>query len=248
MDTRLSIFSIVRDDIVWPRIWIEHYIKHVDPSNIFILNCSPESHLNLLQLADMHGFNLIDIASDILHDSWVADTASKFQNFLLNTYDAVLYSEIDEIVALHPSSKHTNLIDFADDNLHVRQTVRCTGYEIVQNLQVEDKIDFRKPLLQQRNYWYHSIKYSKPLLTSRHIKWSEGFYSFDSMPPTEIVDRELLLLQMQKIDFNYAADKYQIDPPDLVAWFQSNPDCGYDPDASKEIILSFIPNEVRNII
>lgn len=53
MDARLAVFTIVRDEPVWSKVWLGHYLRHVPASNIYVLDhdSQPGNHEFLMSLA-----------------------------------------------------------------------------------------------------------------------------------------------------------------------------------------------------
>lgn len=209
----LAIFTIIQNETIWLDIWCNHYIQQAPPDHIYILDhdSTGEGIESIDRAKDKYGVNVLSISHDLTHDHyWLSNTASKFQHFLLNSYEAVLYTDVDEIVFPDPNSGYELISDFAFDNLiEPRNIIRCCGYEIVHKLDEEDKLDFNKPILEQRKYWYHCIMYSKPLLANIPISWQDGFHMADEIPETEVIDNNLLLLHLHKIDFDYAHQRHK---------------------------------------
>lgn len=275
MSKPLGVFSIVRDETIWTRIWLKHYLQHVDASCIYILDHDStdmgRSHLE--ELRKEYGFNLLRITHDDVDYNWLTSAGSKFQQFLLNSYDAVLYADIDEIIIPRPGSGYEDLVQLADYNLgSPRNVVRCCGYEVVHQIHLEEPIDFSKPLLRQRSYWYHCLTYSKPVLTCQPIEWMAGFHEFHGMAQTELVDKDLLLIHLHKIDLDYAEERHKeiasrnwnrfdlennlgfqnriTNRTELVKWFQEHVDYTniHVPDAPKLAEFNRIPESIRDLV
>jgi hypothetical protein len=272
MSYKLAVFSIIQNEDRWPEHWIKHYLNHTSPECIFLLDHDSADIYrdNYKKLEDHYGINVLRVSHETTHHhGWLSETASKFQHFLLNSFDATLYTDIDEFVLVDPSSQFTTLTDFAEYNLHGSRTkIRTTGYEIVHNIEKEEPIDFERPLLEQRKWWYHSDMYSKPLLANEPIWWNVGFHAL-ATGAQEVIDRELLLLHLHRLDFDYAAEKHErvanmnwsqadiamgfgvhnriTDRRELLIWWYNNVD--YDqPGTHRRIEFAEIPSNIRQLL
>lgn len=263
---RAAVFTIVRDDPVWLRLWLRHYVQWFDPRDIYVLN--HQSHSDDITLNSLAGqAHVLPVFNDAYYPlQWLMETVSWFQRYLLQSYDTVLYTDVDELLVTRPGGAYHDLGDYIR-RMRSAYTV-CTGYEVVHKHDLEPALDFgRWPLLSQRQWWYPTIAYSKPLLAQQPLTWSRGFHNARE---TEGVyaDPELLLLHLHKIDFGYkksriqAREKYAFtkDPADvhctlqyrqtseseLLSWWYRHIDCFLSFDQPQ--ILEAIPEAVRALI
>ncbi len=272
----LAIFTIVQNEPVWLPIWVDYYRTQVGASNLFVLNhdSTGEGAKVLSELSAEFGINVIPVHCRVSFDhSWLAGTVQLFQHFLLNSYRVVLFIEVDEIVATTSDSKYNNLEQYAAAVIgskrllrKPREYVRCTGYEVVHKPEEEATLDWSESLLPQRAWWYHSVRYSKTLLSMTPLEWDIGFHEL-SNPEARIkqMEEDLILIHLHKIDFDFclarheelakrnwsAADKEAgagkqnrlYDPEKLRTWFLSSID-----DLREEAQLVPIPDHIKSII
>jgi hypothetical protein len=189
-----AVFTIVHNERYFLPLWLKHYKKHFDKSDIYILNdnSSDGSTSNL----DVNVINLDNHYSFDHH--FLHKTVSLFQRELLKSYEAVMFAEADEFIITHP---HCNfrLAEFIDKM--PEDTVRCTGWQIIHNLRLEPPLDLEKPIMQQRHYGYYWVHFSKSLLSKTPTEWGIGFH--DSSPKLECKDLLLIHLHYFDLDISY---------------------------------------------
>jgi len=272
----LAIFTIVQNEPVWLPVWVDYYRSQVDASDLFVLNhdSSGQGADVLTELSAKFGINVIPVHRRVSFDHhWLADTVRLFQHFLLNSYRTVLFIEVDEIVATTSHSKYSNLEQYATAVIgskrlfhKPREYVRCTGYEVVHKPEEEPALDWSEPLLQQRAWWYHSVRYSKTLLSMTPLEWDIGFHDI-SNPEARIekMEDDLVLIHLHKIDFDFCLAKHKesanrnwsasdkedgsgqqnrlYDTEKLRTWFRSSID-----NPSEDAQLVHIPDHIKSII
>lgn len=204
---RAAVFTIAQNEPVFLPIWARYYRRHFAADDCFVLDhdstdpttVTIAKHFHRVPIHRNHSFD----------HNWLRTTVQQFQRFLLQSYELVLFTEIDEIVATDPVTCPGGLREYLatvpDDQAHVR----CTGWEIVQQPD-EAAIDWHRPLLAQRAHGAASRAYSKPLLARVPLDWQVGFHHAENVPPfPEGVDPRLLLLHLHRIDFGYCLQRNQ---------------------------------------
>jgi hypothetical protein len=272
----LAIFTIVQNEPVWLPIWVDYYRTQIGASHLFVLDhdSTGEGADVLSELSTKSGINVVPVHRHVSFDHrWLAHTVQLFQHFLLNSYRAVLFVEVDEIVATTRDSKYRNLEQYAAGVIgskklfgKPRKYVRCTGYEIVHKPEEESPLDWSKPLLKQRTWWYHSVLYSKTLLSMTPLEWDKGFHVLSNQKARiEKMEDDLILIHLHKIDFDFCLARHQesarrnwstsdveegagkqnriSDIEELRTWFRTSID-----DPSKEARLVPIPDHMKSII
>jgi hypothetical protein len=270
MKEPFAVFTIVKNEPVWLPIWVKYYHTQVESPHIYILdhNSDGEGLTMLDGLQAAYGVNVVPVHRKHAFDhSWLCKIVADFQTFLLRSYESVLFAEADEIVATTPGTTNKSLADYARNVLHdQRQFVRCSGYEVVHKHEEEGPIDWARPLLPQREWWYPCETYSKPLLSRIPLYWSKGFHKASNVPPlTSLIDRNLLLLHLHKLDLDYCLQRHaataamnwnqadktsqvgwqnrMTDADEIKQWFTRSIDNAEQPAA-----LTRIPDDVRQII
>jgi hypothetical protein len=233
----LAVFTIVQDDPEFIHPWINHYKKHVaDPRHIYVLvhalaqqegaptresSASAWSAAEAL-MADYHGATIVPVhhASSFDH-AWLAETVSRFQSFLLQSFRWVLFAECDEFLLPTPGVKpgvETMLDIVACLQANPPPAVRATGFEVLQQdgeapLPAKLYQDGRNValtagrMIEDRNFWYSSWVYSKTLLANVPLRWGRGFHKakghvgrITTATPSPL----LTLVHLHKVDFALA--------------------------------------------
>jgi hypothetical protein len=240
---RHAVFTIVQDDPANLKIWALYYRQFYSCYDTFILHHPlPGEPFDAdwimmigIDIADNRhgagepddkGFMLIPgvFREESFNHTWLRETVQAFQRFLLQSYDTVLFAEVDEIVVpvdgkMRPYGLDRYLEDFAAVPAREREIARCTGYEVVHDYTCEPPLDFEDyPLLRQRTYWYRSLQYSKPLLAKIPLTWVNGFHClnvaeqahpWEGLRPNPNPDPGLLLLHLHKLDFPQALARHR---------------------------------------
>lgn len=202
MKRRIAVFTIVQNEPVFLPVWSRYYRQHVPPGDLFVLD---HDSTDAVTVETARRCNRVPVhRSESFNHGWLRDVVVSFQAFLLQSYELVLFCEVDEIVAPDPRRWPKGLAEFLEHRgVPEVGFVRCLGYEIVhQPREGEPQLDWQQPVLRQRGYRRRSDRYSKPLLAGRRLEWDIGFHQFCSpQPPLPSPDPELLLLHLHRVDF-----------------------------------------------
>lgn len=203
MKRKIGIFTIVQNEPAFLPVWKQYYQQHVPAADLYVLDHNSTdaktiecaSRLNRVPVHRAESFN----------HRWLRDVVERFQVFLLESYEFVLFTEVDEIVAPDPRFCARGLNDLLNSK-EIPETgyMRCTGFEIVhKKCDGEPALQWDQPLLEQRHCCRRSEKYSKPLLASRPLEWSLGFHRLRT-PDLKMCqpDPELLLLHLHRVDYD----------------------------------------------
>lgn len=203
-----AVFTIVKNETIWMCYWIQHYLKHFNPQDIYVLDNSSdgESKELLSKLQKDLQFNVYEIHHEYAFDhKWLRDQVCLFQKHLLEKYKYVLFAECDEII-----DADVGLGKFIE---HCKEPVcRCSVYHCVQTMN-EDPIDWKQPLMKQRSLVIHegSAKRlrckSKALLASVPIRWGCGFHESD---PEGILMDGFYMAHLHYIDYGYAKHRHEL--------------------------------------
>ncbi len=165
---KAAVFTIIQDEPYFLPKWVAHYRTLFPARDMYILN---------------HGDGPVTTNEGIVvpvhrtasfDHNWLRDTVQAFQRFLLQSYECVLFVEVDEIVFSNDGKPVMDFIDiFLASDCHA---VRCHGFEIVHMRDREPALQEGVPILCQRGFWSPSRMYSKILLSKRPLKWVIGFH------------------------------------------------------------------------
>lgn len=194
MKKKFAVFTISKDEKTFLPIWLKYYSKFVSMEDIYILDHESKDG-STDNLPCNHRIVRHDLAFD---HAWVTNTVKAFQRELLDKYENVLFTEIDEIVF------HEHGLDNYVNNFN-KPAVKCFGHNILHTLPPEVDIDMNLPILAQRDYWFEDPYFQdKPLLSKIPLNWEYGYHNAAGIRE---VDRSLYLLHLNRFDFNLAYER-----------------------------------------
>lgn len=197
-----AVFTIVKNEKLFLPIWIKHYKKFFENSDIYILD--HESNDDSTKNLDI---NVIPIYNEFTFDhNWLLNTVQNFQVELLKNYKSVLFAEGDELIYTidRPLNEIINIF-INDDNVKYQT---CIGYEIIQNLENEKSLSQDDDIIKNRNYWYYSPQYyCKTLLSKIPLNWCYGFHII--IPNKTDYKYNLFLCHLHKYDFEQMLFRHQ---------------------------------------
>jgi hypothetical protein len=197
----LAVFTIAQNETRFLPAWLNCYTREVPPEDIYVLDHqttgdAADAMIEACQVAGIE--NILAVQHEQSYDSfWLSLITRYFQQFLLMSYRAVLFSAVDELVLPLQGS----LVDYAN-TITSSTTPVCKGYEVVHDKDNEPAIDWDKPLVAQRKHCYHCRAYSKALLATTPLYWGGGWFRATNVPHTQEPDPNLILLHLHRIDYD----------------------------------------------
>jgi hypothetical protein len=206
---RRAVFTIARNEGAFLPIWLSYYGRHFAAGDTYVLD-DASTDGSIEELAQSCRVLPVrrDEAAQASNASlliWLKGTVEDFQRFLLRSYDAVLFCEVDELVVADPE-RYPNLgayIDALDG-----PAATCSGYNVVHHPE-EPPLRFEEPVLRQRRFWHRSPHwYSKRLLARIPLSWSVGFHDEYNAPAVE-PDPDLYLIHLHRVDYDYCLERHR---------------------------------------
>jgi Glycosyl transferase family 2 len=200
---RRAVFTITQNEPVFLPLWLRYYRGHFDPADIYVLDHDSTDRSS----AAADGVsNVIRVHRDVSFDhTWLTGVVEDFQAFLLRSYDAVLFAEVDEFVIPDPE-RYAGLGEYMArlDAL----AACCSGYNVV-HYPDEPPLRFDEPVLRQRRFWHPSPQwYSKRLLSRIPLSWNIGFHQEFNAPDIG-PDPDLFLVHLHRVDYEYCLDRHR---------------------------------------
>lgn len=210
MRKKCAALTMVYNASVFLPIWLRYYSQFLRADDIYVLD-----HESTDGCTHRSGFVRIPVFHPVIDSNWFRDIVQEYQHELLRKYEIVLCTDVDEIVAPHPSTG--TFQDYIDK--FNADFVNCNGYEVLHLKDKEAPIDLSRPVLEQRGYWYHSPRYfSKPLMTRVPMDWTAGFHSRRDGKTRDDADLYLIHLHRMDYDMNLVRNQERLN----VRWSESD--------------------------
>lgn len=203
-----SIFTFVNRYNFFLDKWLEWHTKFFSPKDIYIIYEKNDyfkfdlqsylisKNLHEVNIVPMEYFDYKDNINERINN--IAVFLTNQQSNLLKKYDVVCCIDVDEFL-FHPNLKKI-LQEFTEDYL------TPWGVEVVQNIQLENKLDLDKSIISQRNYCanlnnhYAKGTYSKPVIVRKELVWKAGKHHVNLSDA--IMKENLYLIHLNKVDFD----------------------------------------------
>ncbi|HWD09070.1 MAG TPA: hypothetical protein VHA57_08250 [Actinomycetota bacterium] len=206
---RSALLTIVRDEAFFFPIWHRYYARFFSPEDIYVLD-----HGSTDGSTSGGGFRRIPVEHEEIDVLWVRDTVQSYQHQLLAGYGAVLYVDVDEIVA--PDPAWGTLGEYVDS--FSGKIARCRGYEVIHLREAEPPFDAARPVLDQRRHWFANPMYSKPALARVPLQWTPGFHRCRGL--TQDPDPNLFLIHLHRMDYDQCKARHRARAS--VPWAERN--------------------------
>lgn len=203
---KVAVLTQVRNESILLPIWLKYYSKHID--DIYVTNHGGEQDY-IDKLADKYKLKKRFEATNRSYDhQGLVSAVKRVFNELLDRYDHVIYTDVDEF--LIPSK--CTLREYVKSLKKDQYT--CIGREVLQ-VPGEEPIDFEKPLLKQRKYWWGHPAIWKSPISNHPMNWVLGFhYTSEMVAKAEkrkqdmegyiksVAEKDLYLVHINKIDYD----------------------------------------------
>ncbi len=193
-----AIIAMVRNEPVFFPIWLGYYGRFFAPADIYVLdNESTDGS------TDRSGFVRIRAEHDRVDALWTLNTTQALQHELIERYDVVLVTDVDEIVA--PVPQLGTLGDYLDR--FDEEWVNCLGYELLHLRDRESPLDFSRPIMSQRHYWFANSLYDKAAITTVPLEWRAGFHGRSDFRYNP--DPDLRLIHLHRMDYDVCMERHR---------------------------------------
>ena len=179
-------------------LWLRYYSRFFDPRDIYVLDNDSNDGST-----DADGFVRIPVQRDAVDHTWMVRTIESLQHELVERYDVVVVTDVDELLA--PVPEWGTLGEYLDD--FDEDWVNCLGYEIVHLPEREAAIDLTRPILDQRGHWFANDAYDKAAVATVPMRWRPGFHGredFQFQP-----DPDLRLIHLHRMDYEVCRRRHE---------------------------------------
>ena len=203
MKKKCAVFTIVKNENYFLPIWIKHYKKYFNNSDIYVLDHqSNDDSTNNLDV------NVVQVINELAFDhQWLVNTVESFQSKLLQEYTCVIFAESDELIYSIDKDLNDSIDDFISSDLNY---VYCRGYEIIQDLENEKSISPDDSIIENRNNWFENWLYHKPLLSKIPLNWAWGFHNLSHYPTNNTIGSYgITLCHLHRVDFEFMLKRHE---------------------------------------
>ena len=194
-----ALVTIVSNENVFLPIWLRYYSRFFGPEDIYVLDNESTD-----EVITQGGFVRIPVAHDTVDHVWMVEALENLQHRLLDRYDMVLVTDVDEIVAPHP--RIGTLGDYLDR--FDEEWVNCLGYELLHMKDREPPFNPGRPILAQRGYWFFNDGYDKAALATVPMDWRPGLHGRSDHHFN--LDPDLRLIHLHRMDFDVCLDRHRV--------------------------------------
>ncbi len=178
MKAPLAVVTMVYNEPVFLPVWLRHYAGQAGAANCFVLDHgSDDGSTAAAALAQASVLRLPRSPQDDgRRCGFVSDVCAS----LLNWYDAVIYTDVDELLVADPAV-HASLAGLAS-TLDRDAVVTATGFDVIHVPDEELALDWDRPVTLQRSWLRTSSAMCKPVVIRRRVAWAPGFHCIDDVP------------------------------------------------------------------
>ncbi|WP_419728997.1 glycosyltransferase family 2 protein [Lichenicola sp.] len=192
MKAPLAAVTMAYNEPIFLPVWLRHHGGQVGAANCFVLDHGSTD--GSTAAARVEGASVVRIPRSPQDDTRRCGFVSDFCASLLNWYDAVIYTDVDELLVPDPAA-YPSLLAFAA-TVRADEVVTALGFDVVQVPDLEPSLDWGQPIGPQRDWLRFSSAMCKPVLIRRRAAWAPGFHCIDAPPAF----RDLFLFHLRYVD------------------------------------------------
>jgi hypothetical protein len=194
-----ALITMVHNEPVFLPIWLGYYSRFFEPQDIYVFdNDSDEESI------EPGAFVRLPVRRGRVDHAWMVRTIQDLQHELLNRYDMVLVTDVDEIVA--PDPRFGTLGKYLDR--FDEEWVNCLGYELLHVRDEEPPLRLDRPILAQRGHWYFNDAYDKAALATAPMDWRTGFHG--RVDNSYNLDPDLRMIHLHRMDYDLCLERHRI--------------------------------------
>lgn len=195
---KIAAVTMVYKDYDFLNLWVNYYGEIFGRENLFVISHGEDAKVSAI----CAGTNVSFLSRNGLSprfDRLRWDYLSAFVNFQLLSYDAVICSDVDELLYVDPRCNESLISKIAA--YKSRTTISGLGLEVFQS---QDEMDWRsdKWVLNDRKMAVPSVSYSKPVVALNDVRYMPGGHATPNDP---YIPKDLYLLHLKYVskDLSY---------------------------------------------
>lgn len=178
------------------RVWARWYGGQLGAESLYVID---QASVPFAEELLPPGASVIRIPRGTKDEIKRAHFVSDVAGALLRYHEAVIYSDVDEMIVPDPA-RHAGLRGFLDATRGDGAPIAPTGVEIVQAAD-EAPIDWSRPILSQRRFARFFSRMCKPLVLRRPAVWTAGFHGTGERAR---VAEDLFLFHLKAVDRDHS--------------------------------------------
>lgn len=231
-------------------IWLRYYGNQVGQQNCFVLDHgSDDGSTDMLGAA-----NRIRVPRSEFDEFKRAASISALCESLLQWYDFVVYTDVDEILVPDPGIASTLLNYCTADRFDVTTAI---GLNLIHRVPSEPRLDLARPIMQQRSVAMPIASMCKPSLVRRPVKWAIGFHSYDGPVKFDglylfhlaYADKDTALRRQEKrrqavVGHPYANHPHKLPDSAINKWIEDWSRCDVEPVETEDAMLARFQSKI----
>lgn len=172
----LAVTTMVFDESDCLQIWLRYWRRHLPEAHLHVIIDGPNPELEAMATGCQVTVRDRPAPHEQMEEErWVM--LSAFTADLLERYEVVVYTDIDEIIVCDPKTGISVVEALCAGDLPVRHT---RGLELIHRHDLEpEALDLTRLILRQRQYVQAAAWYSKPCILRRPVYWTRGGHMTD---------------------------------------------------------------------
>jgi hypothetical protein len=168
----LAVVTMVYNEPDFLPVWAAHYRAAVGAEHCYVLDHGSDDN----SIAASCPLQVARLPRSTLDENWRAHIVSEQCNKLLDRYDAVAYTDVDELLVADPR-RFNDLAGLAAAT--DAEVLTAFGTNMLQ-VPGDAPIDLTQPITTQRHWTRPFSSLCKPALIRRPVRWSPGFHVADA--------------------------------------------------------------------
>ncbi len=172
----VAALTMVFNEAEYLPVWLRHYTGRLGQAACHVIDHGSDDGSVAAALAEFPGIGVIRLPRTPHDDARRAAMVSELAASYLRYYDAVLYTDVDELVVPARADGFAGL-----DLAALPEIAYAVGLNVLQ-MPEEGKLDPTRPVGEQRRFAWFASALCKPVLARRKPAWAPGFHSADAAP------------------------------------------------------------------
>lgn len=168
---RVAALTMVYNEPVWTRVWVRHYAREVGAAHCMVLD-----HGSTDGSTEGLGVTVERMRRSALDEDARAALVSDCVRELLRRYDAVVHTDVDELLVADPK-RYAGLPALAAAS---GPAMTAVGLDLQHFLEEEAALEPGRPVGKQRRWVRFDGAMCKPALVRQPVRWTPGFHSCDA--------------------------------------------------------------------